>query len=121
MQKVAISQYPRSAGSGSGQVMGYSIRNERFRATFWRERKGSQIVATELYDEQNDPHETVNLAEKPEHQELLAALQKHLPPVGSDTPPAKKGPTPRAVTQTAAPADETRDARFTRLYPGNRS
>lgn len=119
MQKVAISQYPRNAGPEGGQVMGYSIRTERYRATFWRERKGSRIVATELYDEQTDPHETVSLAAKSEHKEMLAELQKHLPPVGSDTPPATKGPTPKAVTKTtAAPADETRDARFTRLYPG---
>ncbi|HND55244.1 MAG TPA: sulfatase, partial [Pirellulaceae bacterium] len=54
MQKVAISQYPRNAGPTGGAVMGYSVRTERWRATFWRERNGAKIVATELYDEQND-------------------------------------------------------------------
>ncbi len=120
MQKVAISQYPRNAGPEGGQVMGYSIRTERWRATFWRERKGSKIVATELYDEQNDPHETVSLASKPEHKELLAELQKHLPPVGSDAPSIKKAATPKAVTKSTSPVaeDESREARFNRLYPG---
>jgi len=80
--KVAISQYPKKAPEGP--VMGYSIRNDRYRATFYRLRYGSQIVGTELYDEQNDPNETLSLASKPEYQELLATLAKHLPPVGSD-------------------------------------
>lgn len=117
MQKVAISQYPRSAGAGAGQVMGYSIRDERWRATFWRERTGSRIVATELYDEQHDPAETVSLADKPEHQELLANLAKHLPPVGSAAPIPKPAPQPKATPSTS-PAGETRTARFSRLYPG---
>ncbi len=116
MQKVAISQYPRSA-PGSGSLMGYSVRNERWRATFWRERVGAKIVATELYDELNDPAETVSLAEKPEHQELLANLAKHLPPVGSAAPVPKAAQKPKPQA-SVAPADETRDARFNRLYPG---
>jgi hypothetical protein len=70
--------------------MGYSIRNERYRATFWRARNGSKIVATELYDEQQDPNETVSLANMPEHKGLLATLAKHIPPVGSDSNPGAK-------------------------------
>ena len=115
MQKPAISQYPRS--TGEAQVMGYSIRTERYRATFWRERKGEKIIATELYDEQNDPDETVSLADKPEHAEVLAALVKYLPPVGSAAPVARKGPKPQIKGKTA-PADEPRDVRYDRLYPG---
>ena len=65
--------------------MGYSIRDSRWRATFWRDRNGSKIVATELYDEQNDPHETVSLASNPEYKGLLETFEKHLPPVGSAT------------------------------------
>jgi len=81
--KVAISQYPRNAGKADGAVMGYSIRDARWRGTFWRERNGSKIVATELYDEQNDPAETINLADKPEHQTVIESLRQHVPPVGS--------------------------------------
>ena len=70
--EVAISQYPRSAPEG--KVMGYSIRDSRWRCTFWRERNGDRIIATELYDEQNDPNETVNRAEfKPEQRKTLLA------------------------------------------------
>jgi iduronate 2-sulfatase len=81
--KVAISQYPRGGGKAGGNLMGYSIRDERWRATFWRERFGSKIVATELYDEKNDPAETVSVHDKPENKTILEALQKHLPPVAS--------------------------------------
>ena len=79
---VAISQYPRSVGKTDlGQLMGYSIRDERWRLTVWRNRKDGKIAATELYDEKNDPAETVNLAEKPEHKAIIESLSKHLPPL----------------------------------------
>ena len=118
--KVAISQYPKKAPEG--QVMGYSIRNDRYRATFYRLRNGSQVVGTELYDEQNDPNETVSLANKPEHKELLETLAKHLPPVGSDAKPEGAEPVkskkknkdmPEAPTTTAGTED--RGARFDKL------
>lgn len=81
MAKVAISQYPRPGGKvgAGGPVMGYSIRDERWRLTLWRGKKNGNIVATELYDEKNDPAETVNLAEKPEHKAVVEALSRHLP------------------------------------------
>jgi len=84
-QKVAISQYPRSAGK-DGQIMGYSIRDDRYRLILWRERAGSKIIATELYDEQNDPAETVNLSNKPESKTIIESLSKYLPPVVTEAP-----------------------------------
>ena len=63
--------------------MGYSIRNSHWRAIFWRERSGPKILATELYDEQNDPNETISLADRSEHSALMESFAKHLPPVGS--------------------------------------
>ncbi len=123
-KKVAISQYPRK--SDEGPVMGYSIRDARWRATFWRARDGAKIVATELYDEQNDPNETVSLAGKPEHKALLETLAKNLPPVGSSTPgdgtkakgKGKKG-NAAAPAPTAAPAsNDERNARFDKLDVG---
>lgn len=119
-QKVAISQYPR--GTPGGPVMGYSIRDERWRCTFWRLRAGEKIVATELYDEVNDPAETVSLAAKPEHAARIAEFVKFLPPVGSATSEGDKKPKgsgkPKPVAKKGAPEDEDRSARFDRLYPG---
>ncbi len=121
MRKVAISQYPRGSKDHGGQLMGYSIRDERWRATFWRKRNGESIGHTELYDELNDPAETVNLADKPEHAGLLAELARHLPPVGADAPgPKSPQPVRKTVSggKKAYDPDEPRDARFDRLYPG---
>ncbi|MGI9108655.1 MAG: sulfatase-like hydrolase/transferase [Opitutales bacterium] len=78
VRPVAISQYPRTDAGKS--LMGYSIRDDRWRLTLWRNRADNTIHATELYDEANDPHETVNVATKPENADVIARLTKHLPP-----------------------------------------
>jgi iduronate 2-sulfatase len=84
VRPVAVSQYPR--GTGTKRLMGYSIRDDRWRLTLWRNRADNSIVATELYDEANDPHETVNVASRPENQETIARLSKHLPPPIAEAP-----------------------------------
>ncbi len=119
MLKPAISVYPRTSPDHGGALMGYSIRTERWRATFWRKRNGSEITYTELYDEQNDPAETINLAEQDEHAGLIEALAKHLPATGSDSPNPK--PAMKTTEGTKKPDTnfgEDRVSRFARLYPG---
>jgi len=51
----------------------HTLRTERWRYTRYAD--GSQ----ELYDHQSDPHEWHNLAEKPEHAEIIRQLRKWLP------------------------------------------
>lgn len=68
----AFSQYPR------GNVMGYSIRTDRYRYTEWLPRKGGNPVGVELYDHETDPQENVNLAGRPEHKDLVTQLSKQL-------------------------------------------
>lgn len=125
--KPAVSQYPRHSPQHGGSLMGYSIRTDRWRATFWRKRGAADIAFTELYDETSDPAETKNLATLPEHKDLLASLTKHLPPAGSDTPgpksPApgsqpKQQPGKQAGNKDGFDPAEPRDKRFDRLYPG---
>lgn len=121
--KIAMSQYPRKAGkTGGGNVMGYSIRDNRWRLTLWREVNGTKIVSTELYDEKNDPNELVNVAEKPENQSVIGSLSKNLPPVlapeDKSAPKYKKNklisPTP-AATETKATDTSDRGAKFDRI------
>jgi arylsulfatase A-like enzyme len=64
-KKAAFSQYPRSI-PGEGKGMGYSLRTDRFRLTEWRA-EGKEFREYELYDHGTDPHETENLAGRPEH------------------------------------------------------
>jgi len=88
VREVAISQYPRGPRETGGRhLMGYSIRDDRWRLTIWRDRGDGTIVARELYDERNDPHETVNVADRPEHAAVVRRLSAHLPPPVPFTPP----------------------------------
>ena len=115
VRPVAISQYPRQDAGKS--LMGYSIRDERWRLTLWRDRKDNTIHATELYDEANDPHETVNVAAKTEHAEVIARLTKFLPPPiapatpeNTAAPQGKKGKAKGKSAETPAPkAGTTKD------------
>ena len=82
MKKAAISQYPRGgAVTGNRPLMGYSIRDAHWRLTVWRDRGDGSIAATELYDEQNDPAETKNLAGA--NPDVVARLRQLLPPLPS--------------------------------------
>jgi len=88
VREVAISQYPRGGRETGGRaLMGYSIRDDRWRLTVWRDRADGTIVARELYDERDDPHETVSVADRPEHADLVQRLEAHLPPLVPWAPP----------------------------------
>ena len=100
VKEVAISQYPKSAGvakkegakgAAKRDVMGYSIRDTRWRLTLWRSLADNTIVDTELYDEVNAPTEPENLAGKPENKAVIERLSKFLPPpIPAADPHAKK-------------------------------
>jgi iduronate 2-sulfatase len=78
----AISQYPRGGGGDGRSIMGYSLRNERFRYTEWVGAKFTtakifnekDLVGVELYDLVNDPDETTNLANKAEMKSQVKTL-----------------------------------------------
>jgi arylsulfatase A-like enzyme len=56
------------------EYMGYAMRTERHRYVEWLDRATAKTVAVELYDHERDPQENANIAGKPEHQALVAAL-----------------------------------------------
>lgn len=121
MQKPAVSVYPRSSKEHGGSLMGYSVRTPQWRCTFWRKRNSAEIGFVELYDEQGDPQETVNLANRAEHAGLVESLKQHLPATGSDVEPQKSGK--KVISKSSgkglpANSDETREQRYDRLYPG---
>jgi len=104
VKPVAISQYPKTCreappakqgatGSMKRNVMGYSIRDERWRLTLWRGIGDGNIYATELYDEVNAPTEPENLADKAESKEVVDRLSRFLPPpIPAADPNAAKTP-----------------------------
>ena len=56
---------------GDRTFLGRSVRTERWRYTEWV--RGKQGV--ELYDHDSDPHESTNLAKRPELAETVKELQ----------------------------------------------
>ncbi|MDZ4289267.1 MAG: sulfatase, partial [Prosthecobacter sp.] len=66
----AFSQYLRRGKEG---FMGRSIRTDRWRYTEWTSAKG-ESGGGELYDEQNDPRENVNVASEPANQATVAEM-----------------------------------------------
>jgi arylsulfatase A-like enzyme len=72
-EPTAVSQYPR------GNVMGYSMRTDRYRFTLWQKRqKDHATVAVELYDHLTDPDENVNAASDPANAALVETLTAQL-------------------------------------------
>lgn len=78
VKEFAVSQYPRE-----NNTMGYSIRTERYRLSYWikDDFRSSQpfnnnlLVTKELYDYQADPFETTNVADDPKYAKILGKLE----------------------------------------------
>ena len=72
--KTAVfSQYPRK--SGKQNLMGYTMRTDRYRFTQWVNRADhARVTATELYDHPKDPQENTNIANDPANKDLVEKL-----------------------------------------------
>jgi len=73
---------PRIAYDGQ-RYMGYGMRTERYHFIDWyfwdnENKVPLNYAACELYDHKNDPQENINIADKPENQELINNLRKEL-------------------------------------------
>jgi uncharacterized sulfatase len=79
-EKPALTQQLRARGEN--QIMGYSVRTERWRYTEWDGGK----AGSELYDHDKDPHEWHNLADDPSAAKTVAELKKLLPKRPSEIP-----------------------------------
>jgi uncharacterized sulfatase len=72
----AYSQVTRKVGRGkdANEIMGYSVRNERWRYTEWDGGK----LGSELYDHDKDPHEFHNLAKDSDQAKVVDEMQQLL-------------------------------------------
>lgn len=78
----SISQFPRGAGKGLRETMGYSLRTSKFRFTEWvgnyfytaKEFNAKDVSAIELYDLEKDPDETKNVAKDPGYKNIVEQL-----------------------------------------------
>lgn len=80
VKRAAFTQTPRPPNIQGGQsdIMGYSLRDERYRYTEWREWATGRLHTAELYDHALDPDETVNRADDPALAAIRAALGAQL-------------------------------------------
>ncbi len=87
LREFALTQTPRPnyPRGKPPKVMGYSIRTQRYRYTQWQDFQSGEIQARELYDHDNDPRETVNLAEHRDQQAIVAKLGAQLDTVLSQS------------------------------------
>lgn len=84
----SISQYPRSeTKSETGrEVMGYSLRDKRYRYTIWMTNNyrstqafnADLIVGTELYDYKKDPNETTNVIGVKEYKTVYKNMNRKM-------------------------------------------
>ena len=76
VREAAMEQFPRN------DMMGYTLRDKRYRYVKWVKNGFKQggvngpTVATELYDYEKDPLETVNLAQVDEYKDVVARFEK---------------------------------------------
>jgi len=72
-KSAAFSQYPRKLGKKN--LMGYSMRTERYPLTTWVFKdEMNKVDAVELYDLKNDPQENTNIAGEPANKDLVDKL-----------------------------------------------
>ena len=71
-KSAAFSQYPR------GNVMGRSMRTDRYRYTRWRRVRDGRVTGRELYDHNTDPNENTNVATDPRHRAIISQLETEL-------------------------------------------
>lgn len=81
VKHAAMTQHTRPAYPAAGsdpEVMGYSIRTDRFRYTEWRTFDKDQVVSRELYDHDSDPRETVNVTDDPKFRNVIEEHSRRL-------------------------------------------
>lgn len=76
VKDAAFSQFPRT--HEGRDYMGYAMRTEGHRYVEWLDAVGGEVVARELYDHQTDPAENENIAQRPEHTQLLEQLSDQM-------------------------------------------
>ncbi|ASB49386.1 sulfatase [Alkalitalea saponilacus] len=81
IKEFAVSQYPRGQN-----IMGYSIRNKRYRLTYWigdgfrstQPYNDSLLVAKELYDYKRDPLETENIVHRLRYRRVYRKMSRQI-------------------------------------------
>ena len=75
----AFSQFPRPwSYQGEPQVMGYTMRTDRYRYSEWQDFRSGDVLGRELYDHSVSSSEVHNVADNPENAEIVTDLSTRL-------------------------------------------
>ncbi len=116
VKPAAFQVYPRSSPE-TGPLLGQAMRTDRWRYVEWRKPDGS-VVSRELYDMQNDPGETVNVADNTEHAATVTELSAMVARRLAEAPPAglklldRNTPKPDTAPGTPKKPRQDRNAMF---------
>ncbi|GAB3708398.1 sulfatase [Spirosoma flavus] len=78
-RSVAISQFPRPwTYKTAPDLIGYSLRNNRYRYTEWRRYQDGSVASSELYDLYHEPLERTNLSDQPASSSILKEMARAL-------------------------------------------
>jgi iduronate 2-sulfatase len=110
VKPAAFHVYPRGSPE-TGPLLGQAMRTDRWRYVEWQ-KADKNIADRELYDMQNDPSETENLAGKSEHAATVAELSAMMAKRLSEVPPAGLKLLDRSKPQSgAAPSNKPKQDR----------
>ncbi|QGJ70963.1 Iduronate sulfatase [Planctomycetales bacterium 10988] len=86
-KEAAFSQFPRpykgSRFEEDGDIMGYTVRSDRYRYVQWRDLQTGHMHAEEFYDHQTDPEEMQNLVGQSSSVRILKEHRQRLTEQGS--------------------------------------
>ena len=98
VKQAAFSQFRRKLRNRD--LMGYSMRTDRFRYVEWTDRHTREAVAFELYDHEADPAENVNLAGRSEWKDQLMKFGEQLWETLPKPPSYREQPSRKQVRPT---------------------
>ena len=74
----AFTIWPDQRGRYKKTIMGYSVKDGRFNYTEWIVLHSGELLGKELYDQNNDPKETVNVIDQPDYTSVVSEFSEAL-------------------------------------------
>ena len=100
----AFHVFPRGSwATGSDWLLGRAVRTARWRYVEWQSMKDGNVAARELYDYENDPEESINVAYKPEFAAIITDHATRIAKLGPAKSPVPRDP---ALAQPAPVTNE---------------
>jgi iduronate 2-sulfatase len=74
-KKMIFTLWPHYRDKPGQTITGFSVKTKKFNYVEWKRTATNEILATELYDDVNDPQETINVVGSPGYEEAVSTLK----------------------------------------------